>query len=184
MESKKNDRGFRRADFTDSNEVDCSIQESSAAEEPHLWLGVSGTRMHLTRQHVARLMPFLAYFVARGSLPSYDPEPAVPAPPASPVETKAAHVLDEKSYLLGKVAAHREQLRDAIKRVLDDERVMLGKPPEKDAETELARLLSYLHEIRGAVREVCQELEIEFREDAHMADVITKDIGREMGLGT
>ncbi len=91
---------------------------------------------------------------------------------------------EDRIYLRGKVAAHREQLRDTLKRVLDDERVMLNKPPEKDAETELARLLDYLHEIRGAVRTVCQELEIEFRETAHLADVITKDIGREIGLGT
>lgn len=91
---------------------------------------------------------------------------------------------EERAYLQGKITAHREQLRDALKRVLDDEAVLSGKPAEKDMETELARLLNYLHEIRSACREVCQELEIEFSENLHLADVITKDIGRGMGLGT
>lgn len=76
-------RGFARVDFTDRNGVACSLQESSLATEDAIWLGcnepdprhlVSGqgwqpvvlpkgtlcnTRMHLTRDQVAQLLPVL-----------------------------------------------------------------------------------------------------------------------------
>lgn len=71
------DRGFSRADFADANGDACSIQESSVATEPMLWLGQnSGThhtgnclaRMHLTQGHVRELLPLLQHFVETGEI--------------------------------------------------------------------------------------------------------------------
>lgn len=76
-------RGFRLVEFRDSHENDCSIQESSSALTPMLWLGcnaaihtsVNGTplclsRMHLSQERVRELIPLLQYFVETGELPS------------------------------------------------------------------------------------------------------------------
>jgi hypothetical protein len=90
---KRTSRGFYRGDFQDGNGVECSIQESSAAEEPYLWLGCNDpnamqfpgdstgwhpytlpenvqctTRMHLTQEQAAALIPLLQRFVERGDL--------------------------------------------------------------------------------------------------------------------
>lgn len=48
LEWKKTERGFNRAEFKDANGKDCSIQESSNANEPNLWLGTNENRMELT----------------------------------------------------------------------------------------------------------------------------------------
>ena len=86
-------RGFLRADFQDGNGEMCSIQESSAAESPFIWLGVNdanpqifpgdgtgwhpyplpesvvcSTRMHLTQEQAAALIPHLQRFVETGRL--------------------------------------------------------------------------------------------------------------------
>jgi hypothetical protein len=85
-------RGFARAEFTDRDGIRCSIQKSSLATEDCIWLGcnkanprtcvagkgwtavsmpedyVADTRMHLTRQNVAELLPALHRFVDRGGL--------------------------------------------------------------------------------------------------------------------
>lgn len=96
LKLKPTARGFLRADFTDGNGVECSIQESSVAEEPYLWLGCNEpnaksfpgdgtgwhdfplpenvqctTRMHLTIEQVEALLPLLERFVARGDLHSH-----------------------------------------------------------------------------------------------------------------
>lgn len=70
--------GFLRADFIDANGDACSIQESSSATEPLLWLGQnSGThhptgkclaRMHLSQEHVRELLPLLQRFAETGAL--------------------------------------------------------------------------------------------------------------------
>lgn len=91
-------RGFGFFEFTDSYGAECSIQESSSAEEPKIWLGaseigikyfipyqgwkepnleelfgtnqiVANNRMHLTRDQVATLLPILEVFVKTGRLP-------------------------------------------------------------------------------------------------------------------
>lgn len=71
------ERGFKRGEFLDFNGDACSIQESSLATEPALWLGQNeGThhmgkctaRMHLTRAHAAALIPLLQRFVETGRL--------------------------------------------------------------------------------------------------------------------
>ena len=77
MRPKKTDRGFYRADFEDENGASCSIQESSAAFHPCIWLGLNeGThhlgkclaRMHLTKRLAKQLLPLLAKFVETGKL--------------------------------------------------------------------------------------------------------------------
>lgn len=92
---KKTERGFEYAEFTDYNGVSCSIQKSSLATEDAIWLGCneadpqhltsSGweklrfpkdtvfiTRMHLTREQVAILLPLLQNFVDTGELSKDD----------------------------------------------------------------------------------------------------------------
>lgn len=62
------ERGFAIVKFTDCYGVPCSIQESSSAEEPKIWLGPSAERMHLTQSQVAGLMPLLQKFLDTGRL--------------------------------------------------------------------------------------------------------------------
>ena len=66
-------RGFAVAKFRDRYNHQCSIQDSSAATEPCLWLGVDQdvipqTRMHLTQDQVRALLPLLTRFVETGSI--------------------------------------------------------------------------------------------------------------------
>lgn len=85
-------RGFERLEFTDLNDVGCSLQESSLASDTAIWLGCSKpnlkklvqfqgwvpvempenhqvtTRMHLNREQVAALLPHLQRFVETGEL--------------------------------------------------------------------------------------------------------------------
>lgn len=98
LKKKPTGRGFNCYEFTDSYGAECSIQESSSAEEPKIWLGaskiglqyfiphqgwqkpnleelfgtnqiVANNRMHLTRDQVATLLPILEVFVKTGRLP-------------------------------------------------------------------------------------------------------------------
>jgi hypothetical protein len=75
------ERGFIRGDFRDQYDEKCSIQESSLASAPCLWLGCDeggkvhpvtgepmGARMHLTQEMVAGLLPHLLRFVDTGRL--------------------------------------------------------------------------------------------------------------------
>lgn len=82
LELKPTQRGFPRAEFTDFNGTECSIQESSIATDYCIWLGVNKpnpmqfpgnktgwhayplpenvlctTRMHLGREQVRALLP-------------------------------------------------------------------------------------------------------------------------------
>lgn len=77
LEVKPTERGFLRGDFTDANGDACSIQESSIDPLDKIWLGMNqGThhlgeccaRMHLTREHVRSLLPWLTLFVETGML--------------------------------------------------------------------------------------------------------------------
>jgi hypothetical protein len=107
-------RGFSKIDFTDHYDVACSLQKSSLATEDAIWLGcnhanprklipgngwhpvempaeyVADTRMHLTREQVARLLPILQHFVATGEV----------AAPASPAQAPAP-VGDEREAISG-----------------------------------------------------------------------------------
>jgi hypothetical protein len=88
----KTERGFTLIEFTDRNGVECSLQKSSLATEDAIWLGcnkadprvlvhnegwksipmpqdfIANTRMHLTREQVSDLMPFLQRFIDTGEL--------------------------------------------------------------------------------------------------------------------
>jgi hypothetical protein len=85
-------RGFARVDFKDQYDVECSLQESSLATEDAIWFGCNNadpkefipnegwkpvkmpeeysanTRMHLTKEQVEALLPFLHRFVETGWL--------------------------------------------------------------------------------------------------------------------
>lgn len=77
---RRTDRGFAVEEFKDSYGRQCSIQESSAAIEPYIWLGCdelltdpatgekSAVRMHLTKGMAARLISQLTTFVETGHL--------------------------------------------------------------------------------------------------------------------
>lgn len=75
----KTDRGFKIGEFIDKYGQKCSIQESSLASEPCIWLGMETgnhdgrtggcmSRMHLTREMAAELIPLLENFVKTGGL--------------------------------------------------------------------------------------------------------------------
>lgn len=89
IKKSKTARGFKILSFSDNNGVECSLQESSAAEECHIWIGcddpnikqgppwkpfeipdncTATTRMHLTRRQVKQLLPHLKKFVETGVL--------------------------------------------------------------------------------------------------------------------
>jgi len=96
-ELKKTERGFSRLDFDDANGKKCSLQKSSSAVEPQIWLGIDDPkptmmankivpgatgwcdfplpdgveifgRMHLTREKVKMLLPYLTGFAKTGEL--------------------------------------------------------------------------------------------------------------------
>lgn len=92
MQETVTQRGFDRVEFTDHYGADCSLQKSSLATEDAIWLGcnradpkvlvpgqgwqpvpmpeeyIANTRMHLTREHVRDLLPYLQRFVETGEL--------------------------------------------------------------------------------------------------------------------
>ena len=75
---KLTNRGFKRGEFKDYNNDDCSIQVSSLATDRCLWLGLE-TGMHvdgrcLARMHIDQAMAHdlaqqLIYFAETGDLP-------------------------------------------------------------------------------------------------------------------
>jgi hypothetical protein len=93
----KTERGFNLIQFEDTNNELCSLQESSSAFEPKIWLGITdpepkiesykiqegGTgwskvpmhpdvmisgRMHLNKEQVKFLLPILQRFIDTGEL--------------------------------------------------------------------------------------------------------------------
>lgn len=97
MEQKKTDRGFSISNFKDLYGMECSLQKSSLATQDAIWLGVSdckpkimasklkqggtgwvdypipedvllSTRMHLSREQVQELLPYLVKFVETGEI--------------------------------------------------------------------------------------------------------------------
>ena len=70
-------RGFKLGEFKDLYGADCSVQESSSAAIPAIWLGMDeGThiddnclaRMHLSQAQAEELIPILQHFVEMGTL--------------------------------------------------------------------------------------------------------------------
>ena len=79
MRLKKTERGFYRGEFKDVNGDECSIQESSSANGPRIWLGMNqGThgangaycmaRMHLSIGLAKSLVIHLSKFIETGGL--------------------------------------------------------------------------------------------------------------------
>lgn len=104
---EKTPRGFDRYEFTDRNNVECSLQKSSIAFEDCIWLGcndiglkkfdpmaggwidvtleqsgsggishLANTRMHLTQEDAAKLIPILQLFVDTGEIFPTTPQPS------------------------------------------------------------------------------------------------------------
>ena len=98
IKKSKTECGFRLLKFKDRYDHECSIQKSSLATEDAIWMGIDDanprilaskvteggtgwaryplpddmmltTRMHLTRDQVAELLPILQEFAATGRLP-------------------------------------------------------------------------------------------------------------------
>lgn len=65
---KETERGFRRGEFTDRYGNKCSIQESSLATEPAIWIGRNKARAHITMQQAKDLLPLLQHFAEKGYL--------------------------------------------------------------------------------------------------------------------
>lgn len=94
---EKTNRGFNIIKFQDMRNETCSLQESSSAMQPCIWLGpddikikyftslgwktfdlneefggadwVSNSRMHLSQEQVKSLLPALIHFAETGQLP-------------------------------------------------------------------------------------------------------------------
>lgn len=66
-------RGFDITSFKDNNGEQCSLQKSSSAIQDKIWLGVHENRMHLTREQVSELLPYLTNFVNNGELGDCEP---------------------------------------------------------------------------------------------------------------
>lgn len=90
VEKTETDRGFGLIKFVDRYNTECSLQDSSLATEPAIWLGVDNadpqimksgegwkpypipeevllkTRMHLTQAMVIQLLPYLKEFAETG----------------------------------------------------------------------------------------------------------------------
>lgn len=101
---KFNVRGFHGFRFQDRYGTSCSLQESSAASEPCIWIGAEEgllpgdgppwpeqkrhvlARMHLNQEQVRALLPALVHFAEAGelpdALPAASPAPAAPEDPA------------------------------------------------------------------------------------------------------
>ena len=94
MELEITNRGLKLGKFKDQHGSECSLQKSSAAMQDCIWLGIDNpkltvfedekmrayinttlpknwmvdSRMHLTREQVAELLPLLQKFVETGEL--------------------------------------------------------------------------------------------------------------------
>lgn len=93
MDIKQTERGFDYSEFTDSYGEKCSLQMSSSAMEPKIWLGIDkpsltvfeenmgkyvntpmpktfmvSSRMHLTMDMVKQLLPALQRFAETGEI--------------------------------------------------------------------------------------------------------------------
>lgn len=61
-------RNFGIGKFKDAKHQPCSIQESSRADEPHLWLGCDEDRMEINRKTAKQLVKLLNRFIRTGRI--------------------------------------------------------------------------------------------------------------------
>lgn len=71
----KSEKGFDMYDFMDTSDQECSLQKSSDAITPKIWLGVDYSphtqkqaRMHLDQLQAKALIPILQRFVDTGEI--------------------------------------------------------------------------------------------------------------------
>lgn len=84
LKRSETERGFGHIKFSDRYHQKCSLQDSSLATEPAIWLGVDntgpvingpsgqkneqvGARMHLTQAMVKQILPYLKEFARTGN---------------------------------------------------------------------------------------------------------------------
>lgn len=123
LEIKHTERGFALAEFIDSNYQACSIQNSSIASQPHIWLGVDrdidnveSVRMHLTQAEAADLIPLLRRFVVTGSIspdPEGPPEPTDWRQVASDLDRDNAKLAAEVKCLQAEIDTLRGVLKSS-----------------------------------------------------------------------
>lgn len=158
LRSHNEDRGLGDVSFLDKYGQVCSLQDSSSAEEPCIWLGVDNTgdyidgpngkrneqvsvRMHLTKAMVAQILPYLLEFVASEKYISNINDRDVNAH-AKLLEMLQAHDAGQFGYKLGeKVKASSEFTSEQDKEmtvvglpVVDDQNMMWT--PVRDPEVE------------------------------------------------
>ena len=68
MKKSITNRGFGRLAFYDLYKEECSLQMSSKACKPCIWLGDDRNRMHLDQDMVKELLPFLLHFIETGNI--------------------------------------------------------------------------------------------------------------------
>jgi hypothetical protein len=69
MNVDKTPGGYDCVYFLDRYDIKCSLQKSSINDPQCIWLGVNKTgRMHLSREQVAELLPYLQKFVDTGEI--------------------------------------------------------------------------------------------------------------------
>ena len=68
IEWTRTPRGFRRGTFLDLYDEEFSIQKSSLATQPAIWLGRTPGWMHLSREMAGLLAEVLLGFAATGKL--------------------------------------------------------------------------------------------------------------------
>lgn len=181
IEHKTTERGFSVLEFTDRYDVACSLQKSSLATEDAIWFGcndanprqlvpgqgwqpialpeghVADTRMHLTREQVAELLPYLQAFVNTGEVAA----PAALQAQTAPVNVpewfklvderellKIKHALescDAGDYSTGSVI-HPSYDEKAVEDALNSVTVMLSAAPSAPiaAPSEDAKRLDWL----------------------------------------
>lgn len=64
----RTEKGFPRIDFNDTYSEACHIQMSSVADYEAIWIGTNKRSMHLTREQVDDLLPYLIEFANNGAL--------------------------------------------------------------------------------------------------------------------
>jgi hypothetical protein len=120
LDHKVTQRGFAYVNFKDFYGEPCSIQKSSLADVPALWLGIDHYRMHLSQEQVAELLPLLTHFVETGELPRVEGAALEENTPSEnePAELNVDELVSEaigtaqwlKSYGKNSLIAQRDQL--------------------------------------------------------------------------
>jgi len=67
VNTTKTERGFEVIRFVDLYHNECSLQQSSLATESAIWFGVDDNRMHLSRDQLIEVLPYLVQWLISDS---------------------------------------------------------------------------------------------------------------------